>query len=96
MPSANFLLWIISGLYLLMMVWFLLLSPVGGYGTPEGQPWLVSAVIVFTASYGILMWLLWPHEEDQGGSFHDHPDKSDPPAQRTHPGLVGTPGSPLS
>jgi hypothetical protein len=36
--SASFLLWIISGLYLLTMVWFLLLSPMGGYGPHEAQP----------------------------------------------------------
>ena len=60
--SASFLLWIISGLYLLTMVWFLLLSPMGGYGPQEEQPWLVPAVVVFTVSYGILMLLLWPHE----------------------------------
>ena len=33
--SASFLIWIISGLYLLPMVWFLLLSPMGGYGAQE-------------------------------------------------------------
>ena len=60
--SASFLLWIISGLYLLTMVWFLLLSPMGGYVPQEEQPWLVPAVVVFTVSYGILMLLLWPHE----------------------------------
>jgi hypothetical protein len=60
--SASFLLWIISGLYLLTMVWFLLLSPMGGYGPHEAQPRLVPAVVVFTVSYGILMLLLWPHE----------------------------------
>jgi hypothetical protein len=60
--SASFLLWIISGLYLLTMVWFLLLSPMGGYGPHEDQPRLVPAVVVVTVSYSILMWLLWPHE----------------------------------
>jgi hypothetical protein len=60
--SASFLLWIISGLYLLTMGWFLLLSPMGRYGPQEEQPWLVPAVVVFTVSYGILMLLLWPHE----------------------------------
>jgi len=44
--SASFLLWIISGLYLLTMVWFLLLSPMGGYGPQEVQPWFVPAVVV--------------------------------------------------
>ena len=61
--SASFLLWIISGLYLLTMVWFLLLSPMGGYGPPEAQPWLMPAVVAFTVSFGILMLLLWPHEK---------------------------------
>ncbi len=61
--SASSLLWIISGLYLLTMVWFLLLSPMGGYGAQEAQPWLVPAVVAFTVSYGVLMLLLWPHEK---------------------------------
>ena len=65
--SASFLIWIISGLYLLAMVWFLLLSPMGGYGTQEAQPWLVPAVVVFTVSYGILMLLLWPQEKVSSG-----------------------------
>jgi amino acid transporter len=56
------LLWIISGLYLLTMVWLLLLSSMGGYGGEEVQQWLVSAVVVFTVSYGILMLWLWPYE----------------------------------
>jgi hypothetical protein len=60
--SAGFLIWIISGLYLLAMVGFLL-SP-GGYGAQEPQPWLVPAVVLFTVSYGILRLLLWPHEKD--------------------------------
>jgi hypothetical protein len=61
--STSFLIWIISGLYLLAMVWFLLLSPMGGYGTQAAQPGLVPAVVVVTVSYGILMLLLWPHEK---------------------------------
>jgi hypothetical protein len=61
--SASFLLWLISGLYLLTMVWLLLLSPMGGYGSQEVQPWSVSAVVVFTVSYGIFILLLWPHEK---------------------------------
>jgi hypothetical protein len=65
--SAGFLLWIISGLYLLTMVWFLLLSAMGGYGVQAGQPWLVPAVVVLTVSYGILMLLLWPHEKVSSG-----------------------------
>jgi apolipoprotein N-acyltransferase len=58
--SASFLIWIISGLYLLVMVWFLL-STMGGYGAHE--LWLAPAVVAFTVSYGILMLLLWPHEK---------------------------------
>ena len=65
--SASFLIWIISGLYLLAMVWSLLLSPMGGYGTQETQPWLVPAVVAFTVSYGILMLLLWPQEKASSG-----------------------------
>jgi hypothetical protein len=60
--SASFLIWFISGMYLLGMVWFLLLSPMGGYGPQEAQPWLGRAVVVLSVSYGILMLLLWPHE----------------------------------
>jgi succinate dehydrogenase hydrophobic anchor subunit len=60
--SANFLIWIISGLYLLVMVWFLL-SRTGTYGTHEAQPWLASAATGFTVAYGILMMWLWPNEE---------------------------------
>ena len=56
------MLWIISGLYLLTMVWLLLLSSMGGYGVLEVQQWLVPAVVVFTVSYGILMLWLWPYE----------------------------------
>ncbi len=59
---ASFLIWIISGLYLLVMVW-LLLSTAGKYGTYEPQPWLASAVTGFTVAYGILMLWLWPNEE---------------------------------
>ena len=62
--SATFLIWIISVLYLLAMVW-LLLSTMSGYGAHETQPWLVPAVVAFTASYGILMLLLWPHERPE-------------------------------
>ena len=57
--STSLLIWIISGLYLLPMVWFLL-STTGGYGAHE--TWLVPAVVALTVSYGILMMLLWPHE----------------------------------
>jgi hypothetical protein len=56
------LLWIISGLYLLTMVWLLLLSAKGGHGGQEAQQWLVPAVVVSTVSYGILMLWLWPYE----------------------------------
>jgi hypothetical protein len=60
--SASFLIWVISGFYLLAMVWFLL-STTGKYGTHEPQPWIASAVMGFTIAYGILMLLLWPNEE---------------------------------
>jgi hypothetical protein len=54
--SASFLIWLISGLYLLGMIWFLL-STVGGYSAQEA-----SAVVACTVSYGILMVLFWPFE----------------------------------
>jgi len=60
--STSFLIWIISGLYLLPMVWFLL-SAMGRYGAHEMKPWLVPAVAALTLSYGILMLLLCPHEK---------------------------------
>ena len=60
--STSFLIWIISGLYLLPMVW-LLLSTMVAYGAHETKPWLVPAVAALTVSYGILMLLLWPHEK---------------------------------
>ena len=60
--STSFLIWIISGLYLLPMVWFLL-STMVAYGAHETEPWLVPAVVAFTVSYGILSLLLWPHEK---------------------------------
>ena len=60
--STSFLTWIISGLYLLPMVW-LLLSTMREYGAHEAEPWLVPAVAALTVSYGILMLLLWPHEK---------------------------------
>lgn len=60
--SAKLLLWIISGLYLLIMVSLLLLLPVGGYGGQQAHQWLVPAVVVSTVSYGILMLWLWPYE----------------------------------
>ena len=65
--APSFLIWIISGLYLLPMVWFLL-STMGGYGGHETKPWLVPAVAAFTVSYGILMLLLWPYEKVSPGS----------------------------
>jgi hypothetical protein len=58
---ASFLIWIISGLYLFGMIWFLL-STVGGYSAQDTPPWLVSAVVACTISYGILMVLFWPFE----------------------------------
>jgi hypothetical protein len=60
--SASFPIWIISGLYLLAMVWFLL-STMGGYGAQETKQWLALAAVAFTVSYGVLMLLLWPHEK---------------------------------
>jgi len=64
--STGFLIWIISGLYLLPMVW-LLLSKMDGYGAHETKPWLVPAVVTLTVSYGLLMLLLWPHEKVSSG-----------------------------
>jgi hypothetical protein len=58
---AGFLIWIISGFYLLAMVWSLL-TKMGGYGEHDTQPGLVPAVVAFTVCYGILMSLLWPNE----------------------------------
>ena len=58
--SASFLIWFISGLYLLGMVWFLL-SMVGGYSAQDTPPWLASAGAC-TVSYGILMVMFWPFE----------------------------------
>ena len=59
--SASFLIWFISGLYLLGMVWFLL-STVGDYSAQDTPPWLVSAVGACTVSYGIVMAMFWPFE----------------------------------
>jgi hypothetical protein len=59
--SAGLLIWVISGFYLLVMVWLLLTT--GKYGTHEFQPWLASAVTGSTVAYGILMLWLWPNEE---------------------------------
>ena len=59
--QSTFLIWIISGLYLLPMVWFLL-STMVAYGA-QTKPWLLPAVVTLTVSYGILMLLLWPHEK---------------------------------
>jgi hypothetical protein len=60
--SASFLIWVISGFYLLAMIG-LLLSVTGTYGTHEIQPWLASAATGVTVAYGILMLLLWRNEE---------------------------------
>jgi hypothetical protein len=60
--QSSFLIWILSGLYLLPMVWFLLTTTVA-YGAHETKPWLVPAVVALTVSYGILMLLLWPPEK---------------------------------
>jgi|SRR5688572_18461101 hypothetical protein len=78
--SPRFWRWIISGLYLLAMVCLMLLTPTGGYGAPEFQPWVVLALIVASASYATLMLWLWPDEKafesSGGGSFYDHSHKS--------------------
>ena len=58
--SASFLIWVISGSYLLAMIW-LLLAARGTYGTPE--PWLAVAAAGVTVTYGILMLLFWRNEE---------------------------------
>ena len=63
--SAGFLIWVISGVYLLAMTW-LLLAATGAYGTNDMQPWLASAVAAATVAYGILMLLLWQNEERRG------------------------------
>jgi hypothetical protein len=60
--STGFLIWILSGMYLLPMVWFLL-STMVAYGAHETKAWIVPAVAALTVSYGILMLLLWPHEK---------------------------------
>jgi hypothetical protein len=52
--SASFLIWIISGLYLLPMVWFLL-STMAAYGAHATKLWLVPTVVALNVSYGILM-----------------------------------------
>jgi hypothetical protein len=59
--SASFLVWVISGFYLLAMVWFLL-STTSKYGTHEPQSWPAPAVTAFTVAYAILMLWLWPNE----------------------------------
>jgi len=48
--------WILSGFYLLVMVWSLL------YRTEGYQPRLALGVVGFTVIYGMLMLLLWPRE----------------------------------
>ena len=58
--SASFLSWIISGFYLLAMIW-LLLAATGAYGTHE--PWLALAAAGVTVAYGILMLVFWRNEE---------------------------------
>ena len=63
--SAGFLVWVISGFYLVAMTWFLL-AATGAYGTNDMQPWLGSVVAAATAAYGILMLLLWQIEERHG------------------------------
>jgi hypothetical protein len=68
--AASFLIWFISGLYLLGMVGFLL-STVGDYSAQDTPPWLVSAVGACTVSYGILM-----VKGGRSGPFDDHADNS--------------------
>ena len=60
--SASFLIWVISGFYLLAMIWLLLFAT-STYGTHEIRPWLASAGTGVTVAYGILMLLLWQIEE---------------------------------
>ncbi len=64
-PSAGFLIWVISGSYLLAMTWFLL-SAMSALGTNDMQPWLSSLVAAATGAYGILMLLLWQNDERRG------------------------------
>ena len=58
--SASLLIWVISGFYLLAMIW-LLLAARSTYGTH--QPWLAFAAAGVTVVYGILMLLFWRIEE---------------------------------
>ena len=60
--QSGFLIWVISGSYLLAMTW-LLLAATGAYSAPNVQPWLASAVVVVTVAYAILMLLFWRDEE---------------------------------
>jgi hypothetical protein len=73
--SASLLLWIFSGLYVVAMVSFLMLSPIGMYGPQEAQPWLAPAVVLSTVSYGILTLLLWA---DEINSFEARPERRAP------------------
>jgi hypothetical protein len=59
--SASVLIWLISGFYLLAMVWLLLIE-ISGYGEQNTLSWLVPTGVAFTVCYGILMSLLWPNE----------------------------------
>ena len=59
--STSTLVWIISGLYLLPMVW-LLASTMTSYGAHETKWWMLPTVSAFTSAYGILMLFLWPNE----------------------------------
>ena len=68
--SASFLIWVISGFYLLAMTW-LLLAATRAYGTYDMQPWLASAVAAVTVVYGILMLLLWQNEERLGNHLRN-------------------------
>jgi succinate dehydrogenase hydrophobic anchor subunit len=63
--SAGFLIWVISGFYLLAMTWFLL-SAMSAHGSNDMQPWLSSLAAAATGAYGILMLLLWQNDERRG------------------------------
>jgi hypothetical protein len=60
--SASFLIWVISGFYLLAMIG-LLLAARSTYWTYE--PWLALAAAGVTVAYGILMLLFWRNEEQR-------------------------------
>jgi membrane protein YdbS with pleckstrin-like domain len=65
--STSFLIWILSGMYLLPMVWLLLST---SYGAHETKAWVMPAVAALTVSYAIFMLLLWPNEKSRRGQPH--------------------------